>query len=372
MVPAEKTLPEVLNSYDFGASVMRAERYGYGHINDTFLVLTQPNDGLPSRFILQRISSTAFKDPEKLMHNIVGITEYMAKQIKQAGGDPSREAMAVLKTADGKAYYTDSLGGNWRVYPFIVDTHCYQQAESSKLFEASARAFGKFQRILSGYPVENLYETIPHFHDTEDRLHKLQDAIFKNAEGRVQECSAEIGFVMARQADCSVALQAQRDGILPTRVTHNDTKLNNVLIDISTNDAICVIDLDTTMPGLSINDFGDSIRFGANHCAEDEKDLSKVSFDISLFEAYTRGFLEGTAGSLTPAELEYLPWGARLMTLECGIRFLTDYLNGDHYFHTQYPRQNLNRCRTQFKLVQDMEAQFGEMKQIVAKYASRY
>jgi len=174
---------------------------------------------------------------------------------------------------------------------------------------------------------------------------------------------------MARQADCSVAMQAQRDGILPLRVTHNDTKLNNVLMDKATGEGICVIDLDTTMPGLSINDFGDSIRFGANHCAEDEKDLRKVNFDLKLYEVYTRGFLEGTGGSLTPGELEYLPWGARLMTLECGIRFLTDYLDGNRYFRCHYPEQNLDRCRTQFKLVRDMEEQFSEMKQIIAKYS---
>ena len=174
---------------------------------------------------------------------------------------------------------------------------------------------------------------------------------------------------MDRKADCSVALQALRDGKLPLRVTHNDTKLNNILIDRDTKEGICVIDLDTTMPGLSINDFGDSIRFGANHSKEDEKDLSKVNFDIELYEAYTRGFLEGARGGLTKAELEYLPWGAKLMTLECGIRFLTDYLDGDHYFRIHYPEQNLDRTRTQFKLVADMEQQFDAMAAVVAKYA---
>ena len=176
-------------------------------------------------------------------------------------------------------------------------------------------------------------------------------------------------FAMDRKADCSVALQALRDGKLPLRVTHNDTKLNNILIDRDTKEGICVIDLDTTMPGLAINDFGDSIRFGANHSKEDEKDLSKVNFDIELYEAYTRGFLEGAQGGLTPAELEYLPWGAKLMTLECGIRFLTDYLDGDHYFRIHHPEQNLDRCRTQFKLVADMEQQWEAMATVVAKYA---
>lgn len=215
--------------------------------------------------------------------------------------------------------------------------------------------FGRFQHMLQDYPAETLHETIVKFHDTEDRFRKFLNALKADKMGRADGVREEVRFVLDRKADCSVALQALRDGKLPLRVTHNDTKLNNVLIDRATGEGICVIDLDTTMPGLSINDFGDSIRFGANHSAEDEKDLSKVNFDIELYEVYTRGFLEGAQGSLTEAELEYLPWGARLMTLECGIRFLTDYLEGDHYFHIRYPEQNLDRCRTQFKLVRDMK-----------------
>ena len=207
------------------------------------------------------------------------------------------------------------------------------------------------------------------FHNTEDRFAKFEAALAADRLGRAKDIPAEIRFVLDRKADCSVALQALRDGKLPLRVTHKDTKLNNILIDRDTREAICVIDLDTTMPGLSINDFGDSIRFGANHSKEDEKDLSKVNFDIELYEVYTRGFLEGAQGSLTPAELEYLPWGARLMTLECGIRFLTDYLDGDHYFRIHRPEHNLDRSRTQFKLVKDMEEQFETMAAVVAKYA---
>ena len=222
---------------------------------------------------------------------------------------------------------------------------------------------------LQGYPAETLHEAIANFHNTEDRYAKFEAALAADKHDRAKDIAAEIKFVTDRKADCSVALQALRDGKLPLRVTHNDTKLNNILIDRATGEGICVIDLDTTMPGLSINDFGDSIRFGANHSKEDEKDLSKVNFDIELYEAYTRGFLEGAQGSLTAGELEYLPWGARLMTLECGIRFLTDYLDGDHYFRIHYPEQNLDRCRTQFKLVKDMEEQFDAMAAVIRKYA---
>lgn len=368
MYRSEDMLNEVLEAFDFGAPVVGAMRYGCGHINDTFCVHTQPEEEPCNCFILQRMSTAAFKYPEQLMSNIVGVTEYLGKKIEEAGGDRSREAMQVLRPKNGETFYTDSKGGAWRVYPFVKNIICYQSAETPELFEASARAFGKFQKMLNGYPAETLYETIPHFHDTEDRLAKLKAAIAEDVKGRVAEVAEEIAFVMEREADCSVALQAQRDGVLPLRVTHNDTKLNNVLIDEFTGEGMCVIDLDTTMPGLSINDFGDSIRFGANHSAEDEKDLSKVNFDIDLYEAYTRGFLAGADGTLTDAELEYLPWGAKLMTLECGIRFLTDYLVGDTYFRIHYPEQNLDRCRTQFKLVRDMEEQFDAMKAVIEKY----
>ena len=207
-----------------------------------------------------------------------------------------------------------------------------------------------------------------HLHNMEvDRLNRLKTAVKADAFGRVREVQRELDFVTAREKDCSVVLQAQREGRLPLRVTHNDTKLNNVLMDRETGEGICVIDLDTVMPGLAINDFGDSIRFGANHCAEDERDLSRVNFDLELFEVYTRGFLDGAGGALTEAEMEYLPWGARLMTLECGIRFLTDYLEGDQYFRIQREGQNLDRCRTQFKLVSDMEDCWTRMEETVAR-----
>lgn len=222
---------------------------------------------------------------------------------------------------------------------------------------------------MNGYPAETLHETIPNFHNTEDRLAKFLTAVAADKLGRAKEVQPEIQFVLDRRADCSVALNALKEGVLPLRVTHNDTKLNNILIDRESHEGMCVIDLDTTMPGLSINDFGDSIRFGANHSVEDEKDPSKVNLDLGLYEVFTRGFLQGADGILTETELEYLPWGARLMTLECGIRFLTDYLDGDNYFHVYYPEQNLDRSRTQFKLVWDMEQQFEDMHEIVRKYA---
>lgn len=361
-------LREVLSAYDFPDTLVGAVPYGLGHINRTYCVLCQPPQGDCIRFILQGISSAAFPHPEELMENFVGITSFLREKILAAGGDPLRETLRIVKTRDGKDAYTDSTGQVWRLMPFIENTECFQSA-TPELFEASGRTFGHFQYLLRDYPAQTLHETIVRFHDTEERYRQFLAALKADRLGRAGDIQPEIQFVLERKDDCSVALQALRDGVLPLRVTHNDTKLNNILIDRDTHQGICVIDLDTTMPGLSINDFGDSIRFGANHCREDEKDLSKVSFDLGLYEVFTRGFLEGAEGSLTKEELRYLPWGARLMTLECGIRFLTDYLDGDHYFHTRYPGQNLDRARTQFKLVRDMEGQFDAMAAVVWKYA---
>ena len=331
----DSVISQILAAYELPGSMLDIARHGKGHINDTFCVSCRTPEGGTVQLILQGLSQAAFPHPEEVMVNFVGITSYLRREILAEGGDPSRETLSLVKTRDGADFVTDNRGRVWRLMPFIENADCYQLA-TPELFAASGRAFGRFQYMLRDYPAQTLHETIPHFHDTEDRFNQFLAAL---------------------------------EGKLPLRVTHNDTKLNNILIDRDTHEGICVIDLDTTMPGLSINDFGDSIRFGANHCLEDEQDLSKVNFDIQLYEVFTRSFLEGARGSLTPAELEYLPWGARLMTLECGIRFLTDYLDGDHYFHDiSRPRQNLDRARTQMKLVKDMEEQFDAMAAVVAKY----
>lgn len=363
MPNADAYLQDVFAAFDLCSPVTGAKKFGQGHINDTFLVETQSR-----RFIFQRISPVAFKRPDQLMKNVVGITEYLARELAKTGGDTQRGTLHFLRTRDGSYYYADPGGGAWRAYPFVEGTVCYETVETPELFAASGRAFGRFQRLLQDYPAHTLYETIPRFHDTEDRLAKLKAAAAAALPERRENCREEIRFILAREADCSVALQALREGRLPLRVTHNDTKLNNVLMDEKTGEGVCIVDLDTVMPGLSINDFGDSIRFGANHSAEDERDLSKVYLDLHLFELYTRAFLEGAGGTLTDGEITYLPWGAKLMTLECGMRFLTDYLEGDVYFHTSREGQNLDRCRTQCKLVADMEAHWDEMRSIIEKY----
>lgn len=364
----DSVIAQILAAYVLPGTVADVARHGKGHINDTFCVVCKTPEGGTARFILQRLSQAAFPHPEEVMENFVGITSYLRREILAEGGDPLRETLSLVKTGDGADFVTDAEGRAWRLMPFIENAECYQSA-TPELFAASGRAFGRFQYMLRDYPARTLHETIPHFHDTESRFEQFLAALEADKLNRAEGVSPEIQFILRRKADCGVALRALREGKLPLRVTHNDTKLNNILIDRDTHEGICIIDLDTTMPGLAINDFGDSIRFGANHCMEDEQDLTKVNFDISLYEVFTRGFLEGARGSLTPAELEYLPWGARLMTLECGIRFLTDYLDGDHYFHVSHPRQNLDRARTQLKLVKDMEEQFDAMGAVVAKYA---
>ena len=368
---AEQVLSEVFEAFDFGGPVLSTQRFGRGHVNDTFLLHTRAPSDAEGHYILQRLSSVAFKHPDEVMSNVMGVSEYLGHQIRNRGGDPARESMAFMRTRSGQTYYTDRFGNAWRAYPFIDNIACYDTAQSPAIFAASGRAFGRFQNLLVDYPADTLYETIPHFHDTEDRLAKLKHAVERDPFDRVKLCRNEIDFALSRESDCSVVLEAQRQGILPLRVTHNDTKLNNVLLDPITGEGVCVIDLDTVMPGLSINDFGDSIRFGANHCAEDEQDLSKMYLDLEMFAAYTRGFLEGAGGCLTDAEIAYMPWGARLMTLECGIRFLTDFLEGDTYFHTQREGQNLDRCRTQFKLVHDMEQHWVEMNDIVSAFREK-
>ncbi len=349
-----KTLPEAVAAFPYDGEVVGTHSYGHGHVHNTFCVYTQKSDGKCKRYILQRLS-LAFKSPENLMENIVGVTDFLGKKIQQSGGDVERETLCVIRTNTNDTLFVDSENRAWRLYKFIENAASPEKVESPELFYESARAFGRFQELLSDYPAHTLHETIERFHDTENRLKLLFDAVKADKCDRVKNVTAELDFVNARIEDCSYVQNAVRAGLLPLRVTHNDTKLNNVMIDDKTNCAICVIDLDTVMMGLSINDFGDAIRYGANHSDEDERDLSKVNFDVSLYEVFKKGFIEGANGNLTEKEIEYLPWGAKTMTLECGIRFLTDYLDGDNYFRTTREGQNLDRARTQFKLVSDME-----------------
>ncbi|MDE7334003.1 MAG: aminoglycoside phosphotransferase family protein [Lachnospiraceae bacterium] len=361
-------IDEVIEQFAFQGQLITKKLYRNGHINDTFLIVYQLPDGSRKQYILQRMNHMIFKQPEELMENIVNVTEYLRKVILSQGGDPERETLNVVKTRKGESYYKDSSNNYWRVFLFIEHTICLEMVESEKDFYDSAVAFGTFQRMLADYPASTLHETIPNFHNTPSRFRDFKKAVEKDIMGRAALAREEIAFALEREAETSALTDLLKSGELPLRVTHNDTKLNNILFDADTKKALCVIDLDTVMPGLSHYDFGDSIRFGASTGAEDEKDLSKIGVDLSLFEAFTRGFLEGCQGSLTEKEIEMLPMGAKLMTYECGIRFLADYLEGDVYFKIHREGHNLDRARTQFKLVADMESKWDELTAIVEKY----
>lgn len=367
---SELQVREAIANFNFTGRLKDRRPFGSGHINDTYLLTFEIGDMGDMSAILQRMNREIFTQPVELMENIVGVTSYLREKIIENGGDPERETLNIIPAKDGKAYYVDSKGEYWRSYKFITDAKCYDQVEKPEDFYESAVAFGNFQRLLADYPADTLHETIKGFHDTRARFEVFKQAVAQDVCGRAASVDREIEFVLAHEETARVLGEFQEKGLVPLRVTHNDTKLNNIMIDNTTRKGICVIDLDTVMPGLAVNDFGDSIRFGASTGAEDEKDLSKVSCSMELFEIYVKGFLQGCAGSLTPTEVELLPMGAKVMTYECGMRFLTDYLQGDHYFKIHREEHNLDRARTQFKLVEDMEAKWDIMKEIVYRYGN--
>ena len=367
---SELQLKEAIANFNYFGRLKACEPFGSGHINDTYRLTFEIGDMGDVYVILQRMNREIFKKPVELMENIVGVTSHLRKKIIKAGGDPERETLNVILAKDGKAYYVDSMGEYWRSFKYITEATSYDLVEKPEDFYESAVAFGHFQRMLADYPAETLHETIEGFHDTKARLRAFKEAVEKDVCGRAASVQKEIDFVLSHEDTANVFGDLLEKGELPIRVTHNDTKLNNIMIDNTTRKGICVIDLDTVMPGLAMNDFGDSIRFGASTAEEDEQDLSKVSCSMELFELYVKGFLEGCAGSLTDKEVEMLPMGAKVMTYECGMRFLADYLEGDHYFKIHREDHNLDRARTQFKLVADMESKWDTMAEIVRKYAN--
>ena len=360
-----ENINSVISAFKFKGELESAELYGSGHINTTYL-LTFLNGGKEERYILQNLNSNVFKDIENLMENVFSVTNYLREQIKAEGGNENRETLHYIKTVDGKKFYVDGDGKYYRAYVFVENSVSYNSAESAEMFGESGRAFGKFQRLLSDFPAETLHETIPDFHNTAKRYEtEFLPAAKADVAGRRATCEREIDFVNARRGYCSRFVDMINNGTLPLRVTHNDTKLNNVMFDKDTGKAVCVIDLDTVMPGLALYDFGDSVRFGANTADEDEKDLSKVGIDLDYFEAYARGFLSEAGHSLKREETDNLAFASLLMTFECGMRFLTDYLNGDTYFKTAYADHNLVRAKNQFGLVVSMEQNMSKMRSII-------
>lgn len=360
----EKIL-SVCRRFGIEGELLKTKIFTDGHINSTYYAEFSEN-GETKKYLVQNINIHVFKNQEILMNNIVSVSEFLKKKIAENGGDPKREALNFLKTKDGAYYYIED-DCCWRIYDFIDRAFTYNIIDNKDVFENAGRSFGKFQCLLNEYPSENLKETIPDFHNTTKRIEALEKAAKDDKVGRLKNTQKELEFALSRKDKAKIGLELLKSGKVPLRVTHNDTKINNILFDEETKEGICIIDLDTIMPGLSLYDFGDAIRSGASTALEDEPDLSKVSISLELYESYVKGYLDCCADALTKAEVDHLAYGAWLMTFECGVRFLTDYLDGDNYFRIDYPEHNLVRAKNQFVMASDIERKMDRMNEITRR-----
>jgi len=347
-------LNEILSKFQVKSKI---ENYGNGHINDTYR--TSSNE-----YILQKINTNVFKNPEEMMDNIDKVTSFLRTKIEAEGGDPDRETMTVIKTRDGKTCYRVDDNNVYRLYTYVDNTKTIEVGTKEDMYRAG-KGFGKFQRLLDDYPAETLSETIANFHNTPDRMKKFEEAVANDVAGRAKDVQEEIAFARECASFTSVVTDGIADGSIPLRVTHNDTKINNILFDAKSGDAICVIDLDTVMPGSALYDFGDALRIGASTAAEDETNLDIVNFDEEIYVSFAKGYFEEMGAKLTEREKELLPFSAKLLTFECGVRFLTDYLNGDTYFKIHREHHNLDRARNQFKLVRDIAEKEEKLLEII-------
>ncbi len=351
----ETLILDVLKEYGFSENeVQHLAPFGDGLINRTYRFFVKGR-----AYLLQKLNTEVFKNPEGLMDNFVAVTAFLKEKIAKDGGDPEREALTIVKTLDGKSF-TETGYGAFRVMLFI-DAISINSVDNPEQLISVAATFGKFQNMLADYPADTLFEVIPDFHNTVKRFEHLLTAIENNVAGRRDEVSAEIEYALSMKDRIGAVVDGMKDGSIPLRVTHNDTKLNNVLLDKDTLEGVCVIDLDTVMPGSYLYDYGDALRFAGNNTIEDDPDLSKVYLNFDNFAAFTKGYLSQVKSVLTPREIELLPFSIELMAYECGIRFLTDYLNGDTYFKTTYPEHNLVRARNQFKYARDLDKNLDKM-----------
>jgi len=357
-------LKEICSKFAIYGDFLVAVPFGSGHINDTYQV-TYDQGGVRLHYTLQRINHHVFKNPVQVMENVDRVTNHLLHKIRTRHIETKKRTLRLLRTFTNHPYVKDDAGNHWRAYVVVENARSYEVLESEDQAFMAAKAFGEFQCDLTDLPGPRLHETIVDFHNTPKRLEKLRQAIKLDKLGRAKAVKREIDFVFEREADAGKLIKLNQAGDIPERITHNDTKVNNILIDDLTGEGICVIDLDTVMPGLALYDFGDMVRAGTSPAEEDEVDLSKVGMRFSMFEAMLKGFLASSGGFLTPAERENLPFAGKLITLEVGMRFLTDYLEGDVYFKVKHERHNLDRCRNQFKLAESMEYQMPKMMKLL-------
>ncbi len=364
MIDNEKIL-SVCRQFNIEGNLVSTKVFTDGHINSTYCA-EFTKDGKSEKYLVQNINTHIFKDPALLMNNVVGVSKFLAQKVIENGGDSKREALNFLQANNG-LYYLLEEGNCWRIYEFVDHAYTYNLIDNKDTYESAGRSFGKFLCLLSEYPSESLGEIIPDFHNTPKRIDALEAVCEKDPVGRLADVKAELDYAFSKKEQAAKAVKLLESGEIPLRVTHNDTKINNILFDEETKEGLCIIDLDTIMPGLSLYDFGDAIRSGASTALEDEKDLSKVSVSLELFESYTKGYLSSCAQSLTKTEVENLAYSAWLLTFECGVRFLTDYIDGDNYFKTAYPEHNLVRAKNQFTMAKDIEAKMDKMNEIALR-----
>jgi Ser/Thr protein kinase RdoA (MazF antagonist) len=360
-------LAKIASAFQVEGDFKEGSPYGSGHINDTFQVVMQKGKG-NVRYILQRINHNIFKNPVTLMENIQRVTKHITAKVKTRGGDLVKEAMQIVSAKDNKSYHQDAEGNYWRCYVFIEGASTHDILETNEQAYQAAKAFGQFARDLEDIGGVRLHETIPNFHHTPKRFEALEDAIAKDKVKRKATVEKDLEWVLSKKEFCKLIVEGISKGLIPERITHNDTKINNVMLDDKTGQCKAVIDLDTVMPGSALYDFGDLVRTSVSTAVEDEKDVSKINVRLERFEALVKGFLEGAGNCLTKTEIEYLPICGRIITFECGIRFLTDFLDGDNYFKVHRENHNLERARSQFQLVKKMEVLEKEMIAIVKKY----
>ncbi len=363
----EQTCREVGRAFQIAGDFVTASRYGSGHINETFAATYHPA-GQRARYVFQKVNHRIFRDVPALMENARRVTAHLDDKLTQEGvTDRSRRMLTIVPTRDGQPFRRTDAGDFWRVYSFIEGASTYDRIESTTQAFEAARAFGRFQALLADLPGGPLAETIPDFHHTRRRFEALQRAVAADPRGRAESARMEIDFFLALEEDAGALLALQAAGRLPWRVTHNDCKLNNVMLDDQTGEGLCVIDLDTVMPGLALYDFGDMVRTATSPVAEDERDITKVKLQLPMFEALTQGYLAGAGQTLVAEEIMNLPFSGKVITMEIGMRFLTDYLEGDTYFRVHREGHNLDRCRTQVALVKEIERHLPVMNEIVAR-----